>query len=96
MIQLIQKEFNRRVFEESYDRIEKCLNEDKLRQEYVVQGFNESGMSIVIHVAEHFSYHVGQIVLYTKLLKDVDLGFYAGIDLNVKTEDGSGSSKTES
>ena len=162
---LIQSEFKRRIFEESYDRIENCLNRldenqiwhkpndntnsignlilhltgnvrqyicsglgeqkdirersiefmssskcsrddldqklielrndvmavlpniDKkaLMREYEGQGFNEKGISIMIHVIEHFSYHVGQIALYTKLLTNQDLGFFEGIDLNIKS-----------
>lgn len=42
-----------------------------------VQVYEESGMSILIHVIEHFSYHTGQIAWITKALKDKDLGFYA-------------------
>lgn len=61
------------------------LDERKLLKEYKVQGFQETGTSIVIHVVEHFSYHVGQIAQYTKLLKDEDLGFYAGLDLNIRS-----------
>jgi uncharacterized damage-inducible protein DinB len=49
-----------------------------------VQGFEFSGIGIVMHVVEHYSYHTGQIAFWTKLLKDRDLGFYAGLDLNVK------------
>lgn len=49
-----------------------------------VQGFRESGLAIVLHVVEHFSYHVGQITLHTKLLKDVDTGYYSGQDLERK------------
>jgi len=51
-----------------------------------VQGFNLSGTGIIIHVVEHYSYHTGQIVFWTKFLKDKDLGFYAGIDLDKKNE----------
>lgn len=51
-------------------------------QTYNIQGFTLSGMSAVIHVTEHYSYHIGQIALITKLIKDVDLGFYAGFDLD--------------
>lgn len=47
-----------------------------------VQAFQVSGISIFVHVAEHLSYHTGQIAFWTKQLKDKDLGFYAGIDLN--------------
>jgi uncharacterized damage-inducible protein DinB len=49
-----------------------------------VQGFSLTGIGIIIHVTEHYSYHTGQIALLTKLLKDRDLAFYAGIDLNKK------------
>lgn len=51
-----------------------------------VQGFNMSGIGIIVHVCEHYSYHTGQIAFWTKLLKDKDLGFYAGLDLNVKNK----------
>jgi len=49
-----------------------------------VQGFNETNMSILIHVIEHFSYHTGQIAWISKSLADQDLGFYEGLDLNQK------------
>jgi uncharacterized damage-inducible protein DinB len=61
------------------------LTDEKLTSVYRVQGFEESGISIIIHVIEHFSYHVGQIAQQTKLLVDQDLGFYAGLDLNAKS-----------
>jgi hypothetical protein len=31
-------------------------------------------------VVEHFSYHTGQIIYVTKLVKDQDLGFYAELN----------------
>jgi uncharacterized damage-inducible protein DinB len=55
----------------------------KFRQ---VQGFNMSGIGIIMHVVEHLSYHTGQIAFWTKCLKDTDLGFYSGTDLNLKNE----------
>ena len=48
----------------------------------VVQGSEQSGISIIIHVTEHYSYHTGQIIFLTKLYKNIDMGFYAGVDLN--------------
>ncbi len=48
-----------------------------------VQGFDMSGVGIAIHVTEHYSYHVGQIALLTKLMIEEDLGFYADMDLNI-------------
>lgn len=49
-----------------------------------VQGFSLSGVGIIMHVVEHFSYHTGQIAYWTKILKNTDLGFYAGLNLNAK------------
>ena len=46
-----------------------------------VQTFNETGMSILIHVTEHFSYHTGQIAYITKLLSGKSLSFYEGVVL---------------
>lgn len=47
-----------------------------------VQAYHVDGMEIIVHVVEHYSYHTGQIAYITKMLKDVDLGFYAGVDLD--------------
>lgn len=54
-----------------------------LIEERKVQGFDENITSILIHVAEHFSYHVGQITFYTKWVTNEDTGYYAGLDLDV-------------
>ena len=51
-----------------------------------VQGFAENGVSILVHVAEHFSYHVGQVSYLVKAGKGVDLGYYRGVDLERKGE----------
>lgn len=51
---------------------------------FQVQGFQEKGLSILIHVVEHFSYHTGQITYFTKLRKNIDTGYYADKDLNLK------------
>jgi len=49
---------------------------------YDVQCFKESGISILIHVIEHTSYHVGQITQMTKWINDIDTGYYSGLALN--------------
>ena len=67
--------------------IVKNLSEDELLRVRSVQAYELSGIGIIIHVVEHYSYHTGQIAFWTKLLKDKDLGFYAGIDLNTKNKD---------
>jgi uncharacterized damage-inducible protein DinB len=61
-------------------------SESEMLRVRTVQGFNMSGIAIMIHVTEHLSYHTAQIALHTKLLKEKDLGFYAGLDLNVKND----------
>jgi uncharacterized damage-inducible protein DinB len=60
------------------------LDPAALLKTYRVQGFVESGLSILVHVVEHFSYHTGQIVYIVKSRKNIDLGFYRGKDLNKK------------
>jgi uncharacterized damage-inducible protein DinB len=57
---------------------------ENLLRHRVVQGSTHSGIGIIIHVTEHFSYHTGQIIFLTKLYKNMDMGFYAGADLNQK------------
>ena len=59
---------------------------DQLLKTRSVQGFSFSGVGVIIHVVEHYSYHTGQIAFWTKQLKNKDLGFYDGKDLNVKNE----------
>ena len=41
-----------------------------------VQCYHESGLSILIHVMEHFSYHTGQITFYVKAMKDLQTNYY--------------------
>jgi uncharacterized damage-inducible protein DinB len=80
------------LFRKLTDTIEQAKNiiqsttEEELLRERKVQGYTHSGIGIILHVTEHYSYHTGQIIFWTKLLKDKDLGFYAEIDLNVKNE----------
>ena len=52
----------------------------------VVQGFSLSGVGVILHVVEHYSYHTGQIAFWVKQLKNKDLGFYKGRDLNTKNK----------
>ncbi len=41
-----------------------------------IQGYRVSVLLAVFHVAEHFSFHTGQVVHMTKVLRDVDLSLY--------------------
>ncbi len=52
-----------------------------------VQGFELSGIGIILHAVEHFSYHTGQIAMQVKLVIDQPLGFYEGMNLNTLNEE---------
>lgn len=58
------------------------MPENKLKEILTIQGFHESGFSVLIHVIEHFSYHTGQISTLTKLFSGMDLGYYSSSNLN--------------
>ncbi len=61
------------------------VKEEELVQIHKVQAFEETGVSILVHVTEHFSYHVGQITYFVKAIKNMDMAYYAGIDLEKKS-----------
>ena len=67
-------------------RVIEAANEESLLGEQKVQGFTLTGIGIIVHVVEHYSYHTGQIAFWTKLLRDKDLGFYGDKDLNMKND----------
>lgn len=75
------------LLDQTQAEIQATLNQLRaadLFKSYQVQGFQEKGLSILIHVVEHFSYHTGQITYFVKLRKDIDTAYYAGLDLNSK------------
>ncbi|MEL6941518.1 MAG: DinB family protein [Bacteroidota bacterium] len=63
--------------------LDKVSTEDLLAM-HQVQGFQESGIAILVHVTEHYSYHVGQMTYFVKAIKDMDIGYYANVDLEAK------------
>lgn len=58
------------------------LPAEALLQAISIQGFEENGISVLVHVTEHFSYHVGQITQAVKMLKNRDTGYYTGMKLD--------------
>ncbi|MDH5397472.1 MAG: DUF1572 domain-containing protein [Cyclobacteriaceae bacterium] len=60
------------------------LTSQQLNAVYLIQGFKHTGVSSIIHVTEHLSYHIGQIALLTKLITNTDLSFYGNQNLNIK------------
>ncbi len=67
------------------ETINNCTTANLIKKREV-QGFVFSGIGIILHVVEHYSYHTGQIAFWVKQLKDKPLGFYDGIDLTVKNK----------
>jgi uncharacterized damage-inducible protein DinB len=57
------------------------LDPDSLLEPRRVQGFDVTGVSILLHVCEHFSYHTGQITYIMKSRTGMDAGYYQDLDL---------------
>ncbi len=62
------------------------LTPDDLLQGKNIQGFQETGLSVLVHVVEHFSYHVGQITYITKWLTNQSTDYYGGLNLEIKNQ----------
>jgi uncharacterized damage-inducible protein DinB len=67
-------------------KIMRSLDNDAMLRKHSVQGYDLTAIGILIHVVEHYSYHTGQIIFWTKLVKDKDLGFFSNVDLNKKNK----------
>lgn len=63
-----------------------ALSKEEWLRKRDVQGYNFSGIGILVHVVEHYSYHTGQIAFWVKQLKNKDLGFYDDVDLTIKNK----------
>jgi len=59
------------------------ISPEKILEPCTVQGFKENGLSVLVHVVEHFSYHVGQMTYFVKWRKDMDMDYYGAMDLDV-------------
>ena len=57
------------------------MDADMMTRTYTIQGSETTGIGAVIHVVTHFTYHAGQIAFAVKAAKDIDVGFYKGVDL---------------
>jgi uncharacterized damage-inducible protein DinB len=67
---------------EEVESVTQNIVDENLTDIKKIQCFAEDGISIIIHVIEHFSYHTGQISLLTKLMTNADLGYYAAMKLD--------------
>lgn len=57
------------------DQVLASLGKPQLLRRFSVQGCNVTGLQAVLHVAEHFAFHAGQIIYVTKLKSAKDLKF---------------------
>jgi uncharacterized damage-inducible protein DinB len=67
---------------EEVEKVLAVLTTENLLQPVEVQGFKENGISVLVHVVEHFSYHTGQITYYVKWRKNISTNYYGGLDLS--------------
>ena len=58
------------------DTVLKNFPTEHLLKHYDIQKYHVTGLEAILHITEHFSYHVGQIVYITKLRTGKDLKFY--------------------
>ncbi len=65
------------------DEVLDRLSDEQLLKPVTIQGFEENGISVLVHVVEHFSYHVGQVTYFVKLTKNRQTNYYDGLDLDV-------------
>ena len=63
------------VYRRACDAVD-AVSVEQLLAPRIVQGFEETGLSAVLHVLEHSSGHAGQIYSWTKQVTGVDLAFY--------------------
>lgn len=67
--------------EQHVDQVLSEISAFNLIQSYNVQVFRETGISMLIHVTEHTSYHTGQITFLTKLISEQETNYYGSLDL---------------
>ena len=58
------------------DHVLSTLGDAELVERRVIQGREVTGFDAVLHVVEHFSMHLGQIILLAKMLAPGSLRFY--------------------
>ncbi len=70
------------ILENDIEVVLEGLSTSDLITERIIQGYKSSGVSILVHVVEHFSYHVGQVTILIKSRMNLDMGYYQGQDLD--------------
>ena len=60
---------------EDANQVLETFNLSDLTRMFSIQGYDVTGLEVLIHVAEHFALHAGQIIFVTKLKQGKDLRF---------------------
>jgi len=82
----LSKEDSLEILDDLMNRVANLLDSlspDLLTSKISVQGMVYTGFWILMHVAEHFSYHVGQITWHTKHIKNVYMKYYEGKNMDI-------------
>lgn len=58
------------------DMVLQQVKTEDLPQARVIQGFDQTVLSAIFHVVEHFSYHTGQMIYLTKMRTGEDMKFW--------------------
>lgn len=58
------------------DQVLQHITAEELARPRQIQGFDQTVLSAIFHVVEHFSYHTGQIIYLTKMRTGEDLKFW--------------------
>lgn len=53
-----------------------AISDDEFSAPLTIQGYGTTVLVAVFHAVEHFAFHAGQIIFWTKALLDVDLSLY--------------------
>ncbi len=61
---------------EEVEQVLQRVTAEELAQPRQIQGFDQTVLSAIFHVVEHFSYHTGQIIYLTKMRTGEDLKFW--------------------
>jgi uncharacterized damage-inducible protein DinB len=62
------------------DRVLQGLSAERLSERCLIQGREIAVLDAVFHVTEHFSYHLGQIILIAKMFAPGSIRFYDDAD----------------
>lgn len=70
------------VLKAELQEVWKDIPEESLSNKRHIQGFETSVLGALIHGVEHYSYHLGQVSMIVKMLRNIDLKYYENHNLD--------------